>query len=197
MSNLSEFITSAIDHMARNGVTTSFVAKPRYQHSTGVFCFPTLHVATDRKDWEETFIHEYCHFLQHLDEQRGIFINYPNMTYQSYEDWWAWINHKEEFPKSKIKRIRRGLQKMERDCDRRAVAMIRKYKLELDAKAYAQRANSYQLLYTLIEKHRKWYVHPPYESKGIVGMMPDKLMRSYEKLPEGYEEMVVNFCFAR
>lgn len=195
--NLSAFIAQAIPHMTDNGVTVHFVAKPRYSKCAGIFCFPNFHLAMKRKGWEETFVHEYAHFLQHLDEDAKIPVTYPMMRVESYNDWWDWLDGKIELDNRKLRRLRKSIQKMERDCDHRALKLIADNNLEIDVGAYAQRSNCYQLFYTLVERYRKWYVVPPYQLASVIALMPTKLMRSYEKIPESYETLVVKHCLKK
>lgn len=189
-----DFVVEAVDHMAQNGVTVHFVAKPRYNNCTGFFCFPNFHVAAQREYWQEIFVHEYCHFLQHLDEQAGKPVKYPLMKDQSYVDWWDWLDGKIDLDARKVRRIRRGIQQMERDCDRRAIELIKKRGLELDLDHYIRRANVYHLFYCVAEKHRKWYRIPPYDMQELMEMVPNKLLRSFDKVSPEFEAIVLSHC---
>jgi len=181
--------------MSDSGVNVKLLAKDRVGGCTGYFEWPTLCVATDREGWQEVFLHEYCHFKQTLDENRGKAVAYPLLRDASYLKWAAWLSGKVDVSPRTARRLRRGIQLMERDCDRRAIATARHFELPIDIGAYTRHANAYHLFYTVAERHRSWYRTPPYEVPELLGMVPgNRLCRDYEHLPSGFEETVVAKC---
>lgn len=120
------------------------------------------------KDSIQTLAHEYCHFLQ----------------WKKYKKFWKkyggndgsleeWLNGK-EFTKHKITRFIKNTIRIERDCEKKTVALLKKYKIKFDEKKYIQQSNVYILSYWYIKEYRKWpskkIYHPSF----------------YEKLPDSF-----------
>ena len=117
----------------------------------------------------ELLIHEYCHYLQWRDDKK-YFLNLINNCLIVFD----WIDGK-FFKKDIINHAIAGAIELELDCERRALAEIKKYKLNVDIGGYCKSANSYLLFYNIVHDTRKWYgktVNTPSLTKS----MPSKLM---------------------
>lgn len=107
-------------------------------------------VAAEDPTFFDVFLHEYCHFLQFIE-------NVPK-----WKDWLngvdgfnQWLKGR-EYPKYQVRLFRRKIQEMELNCEKRAVRLVKKYKLPVELDKYVKMANAYLFSYILFEKFRKW-----------------------------------------
>lgn len=115
------------------------------------------------REWVETLLHEYCHFQQYKARRKdGVWKNYIS-------------SHKKYGMESKEYHL--AAVKLEQDCEKRTIKLIKKLKLEeyINVKEYAQRANSYLTFYHVYSKTQKWYQKAPYSVEEIVKKMPKKI----------------------
>lgn len=155
---------------------------------------PKLVIATKRSDWFFTLLHEYHHMQQWLLERQKWFSDY-----KEYEDFLAWLEYKKQLSKKDIKKVFNEIISCELDCENKVVKYIKRNKdLGIDIENYIQRANASLYIYSIVAKHRKWpnnAKNSPCAVRKIIKIMPNKLQRSYWKIPEGYEELVLKYCF--
>lgn len=87
----------------------------------------------------ETFIHEYCHFLQ-WKEKDGI-VDYMKWD-KSVTVFFEWLARtRKRCPEKYLY----GVQECELDCDRRVIELIKKHDLKVDIDDYIQQSNAYIL----------------------------------------------------
>lgn len=152
-----------------------------------------LMVATRRPRWQwiGTLAHELCHVMQWLECEP----TYCGTEMLSGDDASAvvddWIGFIKEFDK---RTIRRGVQltiDCELDNEKRAVRMIRKFKLPVDEKRYIQAANSYLFFHQVMFENRTWYNTKMFDP-AVLDHMPDHFLpeASYKigKMPREYVE---------
>ena len=191
-----EFLDSAVQRMGDHGVSVQLKPKMWVDGSCGNFDGATFKVALKHPKWRETFLHEYCHFLQELDERARRAVNYPFRGYTASTRWSSWMSGSLELSPRALQRLRQGLQLMERDCDQRALRLARRLKLPIDLDQYTREANIYHLFYTVVERHRQWNRRSLVTAAPeLLTMVPgNRLCRDYENLPEGFEEAIVTKC---
>lgn len=191
--NNSEFLAKAIEHLVSEGKSIKLANRKQVQingvKTGGYYNSDEIAVAIKRKDWFETFVHEYCHFLQELDS------NYePNED--GWEDYDSWLLGKKRLANKTVEKYTNAIRDNEIDCEKRVVKLIEKYQLLIDKKRYIQKANVYALFYTLATKYRTWYKgKSPCAIKELADMMPTTFRESWDDVPEEFERIVKKQCF--
>jgi len=133
----------------------------------------------------ETFIHEYCHYRQW--KSNPVKWDIFDYHYNLLDDW---LCHRSEVvPEESI----RYIQKMESDCDRRVVRLVKKYQLPINLETYIKQSNAYILSYNMVLKQRKFFNFAAYNHEDILKNIEPKCysMRQLMVLPVGYEEAFV------
>ena len=118
-----------------------------------------LAVATDKdmKEWVEILIHESCHLDQFVENCKVWASNsFFDVDSSSLLD--LWLSNIIELKPRILTKIINEIIDLERDCDKRAIQKIKKYKLTdiINIKEYTQKSNAYHLSYLAIKKLRKW-----------------------------------------
>lgn len=106
-----------------------------------------LFVCMDRSGWAPTVAHELGHMEQNAEGMRS--------TWDTHH-FERWVAGKVEFPDEKILKITRNIQKFELDAERRAIKLIRQFRL-CDAANYTRRANLYVLGHEVVRRKRAWW----------------------------------------
>jgi len=148
--NVNKFLIYTSDCLSKNGIKLHLsFNKHEYvddMYDGGFFdneqlcCFANGYF----DHWLSIYVHEYCHFLQSIDKTFKISIN--EYKYFILVD--NWLKKKD----IDIKKIQIGIdlmQKVELDCEKRSINMIKLHKLPIDINKYAQKANSY-IFYIII-----------------------------------------------
>jgi hypothetical protein len=149
-----------------------------------------IKIAKKSSDFMSTLVHEYCHFLQCISKSKifqksdaaGIMID-------------EWFNGK-DYPEKKLKRAFFLVRAMERDCEKRAVKIIKKFNLEIDSKMYAKKANCYIYSHFMMEKTRKFhsYKKSPYHSRIVLKIMPSSMaVLSHRSIPPKIYSILESF----
>lgn len=127
--------------------------------------------------WLSIYVHEYCHFLQYLDNN----VDKNDEFFITIEDW---INGK----KINIKKIQKSIdyiQKIELDCEKRSIKLIKKYKLPINIETYCQKSNSYIFFYNYCYLRKQWIDYgdqPPYKLPKIYQLFPKHLLNDFSKI---------------
>jgi hypothetical protein len=138
-----------------------------------------LRVATEnfsdgsRWDWLEIFVHEYCHMLQAIDNTKVW-----RDSSKPVDKIFYWIDDNDEYPKPTKADIRKVIA-MESDCDRRAVEVIKNYKIPINVNRYIKRSNLYMWFYPEVHKRGKWVAKKkrmPYMIKEALDLAPAKFL---------------------
>lgn len=176
--NLEHFVGQCIRDMVSSGVTIEITRRKNfsnYSHSyftesNGVV--PNFRINYFKNDFDfyiPVFLHEYCHFLQWKNKSiyfiEGI---------KSTEQYYKWLNHQQE--EVDIKDLR-NIQKMELDCDRRAIKIINKYELDIDLQQYIQESNSYIISHNYVHEKRKYFSSFPYAKDCVKCLVPSKHLK--------------------
>ncbi len=193
-----QFIGRCVAHMIKHGVSVTFYKTKKVMMDGeplgGAFVEDgknlEFHVATGSKEWFATFVHEYCHFLQYLDKVSD---SHPVYIWTRYEEWR--LGERKLSAKTALK-YNKIIQFVELDAEKRAVKLIKKYKLDLDVDYYIRRANTYVLFYNLVHKYKKWYKkNSPYNLPELIELMPNKFLKDLDTVPKEFEDIVVQKVF--
>ena len=139
---------------------------------SGYFDEKSLVVATNKKnvrEWLDVLVHESCHLDQFLEKSK-LWVSDGNSLLIVE----AWINKKNISERRKNKGFKNTIA-LELDCEKRTVAKIKKYNLNINKEEYIQKANSYLFSYLYSMIHRKWYP-TPYENPRIWKRMPKNFL---------------------
>ena len=149
-------------------------------------------VAVGGEQYESVFVHEYCHFLQWKNKSKI----WTGLKTRDENDFWEWLDKKKKMSFKRAKRISSEIRDLEEDCERRSVKMIQKWDIDIDIEEYKQKANSYIFFYTLIPETQEWYApgNPPYMMQEIMDLMPKTWINDYSVLPDGYRELILEYC---
>lgn len=167
-----------------------------YRHTTdgftcsGYFDSGTkrLVVSTSRDDWALILAHEYGHMQQW---KTGLF-EQDDGAFEKFENW---LQHKDELDGKELTRCIRFIQQCELDAEKRAVGLIRKYKLTEDISLYRQKANAYVLFYEVVRRHRRWSnQESPYRAPDVYKQMPTYFIRNLANITKKFENTVVAKC---
>ena len=193
--NVSRFLGDMMIDLISNKVTVRMHKSRRIDGKYGGLYWggdKELDVAFGRpiRDWLGDAVHEYCHFLQEM--QKGSVWYTCDKYHQNFFEWLE--GDKDIVCDSDVL----GAIELERDCDMRAVSLIRQYDLPINLDRYIKSSNAYLFSYQAMYKKRQWT-----DKKGahgvndIVEIMPNEHLplSHYKKMPEGFYELVENNCF--
>jgi hypothetical protein len=133
-----------------------------------------------KRGWEHSFavaIHESAH-LDQKNDFKSIWHSEIAEEHSLFFQWLGGKNFKnpEKFALSAML--------LERDCERRALKLIRqKYSHLIDPEKYILRSNCYLAGHAWILKNRRWFRKSPYVSK-LMAHCPSKLIKSFDDIPE-------------
>jgi hypothetical protein len=142
-----------------------------------------LVVAKKHVDFITTLIHEYCHLLQ-WKEQSKIWKSVDKDKSFPLVD--KWLSGKEV---KNYKQHLAAIRDLELDCEKRTVAMMKKWNIPTDE--YIQKANAYVHFYNWIAETRRWSTpnNSPYTNKHVISVMSSKFNMQYDKLPKRIKQV--------
>ena len=146
--------------------------------------------------WMGTLLHEFNHVKQWINGE--FFLDDDSL--EAENEIWDWLeDKKKKLSKKKALWYTKIMRDCEEDCEKKAIKMIQDFNLGdiIDLDKYIQRANAYLYFYKVIALKRKWYKIAPYTIKEITDTMPTTLMKNFDKLPDGYEDLVVKHCLRK
>lgn len=191
-----QFVRHVKNHLAEYGMSL-VIGRGKLVNVGGYRCVGyfdegkrVIKIARNSCDFMSTLVHEYCHFLQCISKCKifqksdaaGIIVD-------------EWFNGK-DYPEKKLKRAFFLVRAMERDCEKRAVKIIKKFNLEIDSKMYAKKANCYIYSHFLMEKTRKFhsYKKSPYHSPLVLKIMPSSMaVLSHRSIPPKIYSILESF----
>jgi hypothetical protein len=149
-----------------------------------------IKIAANCTNFLETLVHEYCHFLQCINNSKI----YKKSDLAGYiiDTWFRG----QEYSPEKIKRAFFLVRAMERDCEKRAVKVIKKFNLKIDSKLYAKKAHCYIYSHFMMEKTRKFYSYKksPYRSPVVLKIMPSNMaVSSHKRIPPKVYSVLESF----
>ena len=185
--SVTKFIQDTRKTARENGIKVRFEKKKELFDKGDVFTFAgyfwehkqVLAIATNhpKETWLPILIHESCHMDQYLKDK--YMWEKCNPGFQIFDSW-AGCNAiiKREVLEEAVQDIIR----LELDCERRTIAKIKKYNLDIiDLKKYIKTANInlYSYLFTL-ETKRMINNH---DNPELLAAAPSILKKSYTKVP--------------
>jgi hypothetical protein len=196
-----EYVNQIFTLCGQHGVRVNWIDAPSVEFSpnmftSGYFDEETLTVAIGKpvNEWLQVFVHESCHLQQYL-------FNKPLWSKKTVGvdpclamDWW--LEKDKEYTKPQLKAIFDAVTMLERDCEQKAVQVIKNYNLPIGVTDYIKRANSYLFFYHLVRDYRKWYnKQPPYRSEEIVKLMPGHAILNRHVLPKNIMKIFHKECY--
>ena len=196
--NDQRFLGYIVKECIKYGVKVVFVPRDIVKADgcacAGFFDFQRkeLHVACHKpqKEYCPILIHEFCHFQQFADNDPKFF----ETNDEENNDLWKWLKGR-DIPMARVKKSVRMWQSFELDCEKRAAKHIKNFGLSLDRGNYIKNANIYILFYSTLLVTRTW---PDdfkiYDHKQLIELVPDKLLKTFVKVPEKFLKIVMNEC---
>ena len=150
-----------------------------------------LHVARNSPIWLSVLVHEYCHFLQWEND-----VSVWKKFEKNYKHWETWVDKRKNLSEKQLNKEFLAVRNLELDCEKRAVKIIKKYKLPINVKDYIKNANSYIYFYSYVKKFRTWCKLAPYKVQQILDVMPTKFLTNaqYNRVPSQYCDLVNKHC---
>lgn len=148
-----------------------------------------LNVAIYCDEWLTVLAHEYGHFCQWKENK---FLD--NATSNAYVLFDEWIDGEKDLTKKCLDQVCELIQKCELDCEKRALNLIKEYKLYKDEKLYIQKANSYVLGYAAAKLTRKWFKTPPSRTSKVYKNMPKTFTKTL-KPNKKQLKLLLETCF--
>ena len=179
----AEFLKWVKDQCKKHGIKTrlknvSYLKLSGNIKCSGYFCETdrVLAVAMNKPDWLEILVHEYCHLTQWVDgidlwKKGGVGITKVD----------EWLAGKKV---AKIKKYLGYNRDLELDNEKRSVALIKEWGLNVDLDMYIKKANAYVQFYNYLYYSRRWSKpgNSPYGNPKIVEAMPNKFNLKYSDM---------------
>lgn len=133
------------------------------------------------EQWSPVFIHEYCHFLQWLDRDQ-LWKDFYYLNAKSMDN----IFNNKPVKKHILERNLNICKNLELDCEKRTVALLKKYKVDMDISAYIRTANVYIHFYNYMKRYRQWYplTNVPYRIPALLKAAAPTFYKNYDEIPE-------------
>ena len=113
-----------------------------------------IKIDISEKNWLEVLVHEFCHFLQYIEDEP---------TYKTLEqeeniltEFWEWVENERELNTNRKRYVCRKVLEMELNCEKRSIEMIRKFDLPIDINEYIFGAYVYIHYFNFVKKYRTW-----------------------------------------
>lgn len=191
-----QFVKFVRSHLAEYGMKL-IIGRGKHVNTDGFRCSGyfdeyggTIAVARKSNEFMQVLVHEYCHFLQYINNSK-IYKKCYDASFIVDQ----WLKGK-NYPIKKVKRAFFLVRAMERDCERRALKIIKDFNLKIDSKMYAKRAHVYIYSHFLMEKTRKFdsFKRNPYYSKYVLKIMPSNMaVLSHRSIPPKIYSMLESF----
>lgn len=142
----------------------------------GWFDEQSLVVSMNRPDSLGILVHEYCHLTQ-WDEKIEMW-GKNGVACAHIDEWLAGKNKRD------IKKYLALGRDLELDNEKRSVAMMKKWKLNIDVAEYTKRANAYVLFYNWLYHTRRWSSpsNSPYKNPILLEQMSPRFNMKYTEL---------------
>lgn len=145
-----------------------------------------IKIAKNNKYKLSVLVHEYCHFLQFIENKNWDCDGTDPSIILS--DYLKGVN----FSSDLLENARKQIILMERDCDIRSVNMIKKWKLPININLYIKQSNAYAYSYFYTFEKRKWLGNI-WKNKKILDIMPSHFRcRTWEFIPVGIKKEFEN-----
>lgn len=196
-TNVTQFILDVQQDCASYGVNLNLIADKRLKIDIGELAglwdeeTKQISVAILNDDWVKILAHEYSHFCQFKD---NVFTtDEDNEAFNDIDDW---LENKIELTAEELNDKIKIIQDCELDCEKRALELIKKYKLDKEKNwpKYVQRANAYVISYEALKYKRKWFDYSAHGVSKIVKLMPKSFIENYE-ITEELNRLILQECF--
>ena len=151
-----------------------------------------LQVATKKKfkEWFFVFIHEAAHLFQWIEKDKSLkplIDKRGNDISYKIDDWMNGGNVAE------IQKIMLNTYRMELNCEKRAVSLIKKFNVKINVEEYIQKANAYMCYHFLMLEFRKRYKSgkEPWSISKIWKTMPKRLNVNHQKIYEQNKDLFI------
>ncbi len=191
-----QFVSHVKNHLAQYGMRL-VIGRGRLLNCGGYRCEgffndqeKMIKIARHSANFLETLVHEYSHFLQYINDSK--IYKKSDKAILMVDEWFAGKN----FPENELRRSFFIIRAMERDCEKRAVRLIKKFNLQIDEKLYTKRAHCYIYSHFLMEKTRKFYAYKksPYRSSVVLKIMPSSMaVLSHKSIPPKVYSVLESF----
>lgn len=155
-----------------------------------------LVISINDKDWLSVLVHEYCHYLQFMEQDKTYMNLVENDVINHLNNIWDWLDGDYEFESTKEKnKSFDKVIKMELDCEKRTIKKILEYDLPIDLKNYEETAHIYLYYYLFAKKYKKWLSeYYSFADNKLFDDIPNKTLKSeFKYLPKSYEERFKKF----
>lgn len=196
-----------LDHVkteCRNHGVRLYLSRATRVHSgSGIYCSgwfngEVLSVAAGGpiENWLPILVHEFGHFGQWVDKDP----TWTKTTIGGYDanEWLdEWLTGKTEMDPDTLQKVINKIVSNELNCERRAVKMIRKYKLPININSYIRGANAYIYFYHVCKEMRKWYNKDrvPYQMPEVLRVMPTHLAGDHLRIKPEIFLAIRRACF--
>lgn len=135
----------------------------------------TLVSSLNRPDWIEILAHEFSHMRQ-WQEESPIWLN-SGESFVALDRWLSGSNVRH------MDKHISAVRDLELDCEKRAVKLIKEWKLKVDIDNYIRKANAYVLFYNHLLKTRKWSdpSNSPYKNQKLIEAMSTQFRMNYKR----------------
>lgn len=131
----------------------------------------------DTKDWVSTFIHESCHMDQWIENT----FMWDKLSH-GYALFFDWLTNKKIVKREVLEECVQDIIRLEKDCEIRSVAKIKKYGIDIDVKRYIKIANSYLYAYLYFLEVKKW-IPKIYSFEEVWQTAPSRFPKEHKKIP--------------
>lgn len=219
--NLAELVETAISDMLQRGVDINIhVAdsipywpdKPDQYHVSGYFVAqtgqtPRFGIAVnDDPLWMMTFIHEYCHFQQWIDDPALWNSQVSKKPGQPWRDVYdvieEWRCGRESLTQGEMLEHFRIARDIELDCEKRTVDMIKKYSIDkssdINVDDYIRKANAYVFSYSIEPLFQESWHTSPYaqENEMLWKQLPASFNLDYDMAWQPWVSRFWWYCYS-
>lgn len=193
-TRVQRFLDMALDDLKQNKVTLKTYRNKidRRFDIDGYFddCLREIAIRKN-KHWLETFVHEYCHFLQWKHDDPS-FAAYYKCSYNPVRLIELWLERRTPYDR-RVQNSFRIVRENEIACDRLAINTIRKHELPIDTERYTRQANRQIIFYHCVEQKREWEPSHKFYGKQLYSMIPTNIRESYtQKVPSKLMQTALN-----
>jgi hypothetical protein len=138
-----------------------------------------LAVATDypKSKWLSILIHESSHLDQWIEDK----FHWEKWTH-GHTLFFQWLLEKKIVKREVLLESVQDVIALELDCEKRAIAKIKKYNLPINLEEYCRKANAYLFSHLYLLEVRKW-IPRIYSNKNTWMSSPKTLKKEYKNIP--------------
>lgn len=152
----------------------------------------------------EVLTHESCHLDQWAEGHKaftGTDFQHQSHIIECHYLFDLWLNGIIELDSKLLDLMVERMMDCERDCEKRTVRKLQKYKLTdlVNIDEYCQKSNAYILGYRLIRANRKWFAKgkSPYMIPEVYEMFPKTIKSATYNMPKKIKDVMNQNCFKK